>query len=373
MNFKKKIVDNLVQIPGWKTKRKIVVIESDDWGSIRTPSKDTLASLENKGVNFEKDLYNKFDSLASENDLTNLFEVLESVSDKNNNSAVITANTVVANPDFNKIKESEFKKYYFEIFTETLKKYPEHNNSFKLWKDGISNNVFFPQFHGRDHVNVTKWLVDLQFNKKITITAFENRMFGLKEMLDSDFRSGYMRALDYSTTGELNIKKKIIIEGLDIFENIFNYKSKSFIAPSYVWSSEIESVLNQYDVKYLQGIRYQYEPVIGEKNLKRRMHFTGNKNKQNQIYLVRNVFFEPTLLGKNNAVENALNRIGLAFKWNNPVILSAHRINFIGYLNKKNRDENLKLFKNLLQKIVILWPDVEFMNSSQLGDIINKY
>ncbi|NTW32234.1 MAG: hypothetical protein HGB12_06370 [Bacteroidetes bacterium] len=32
-------------IPGWRTDRKILVIESDDWGSIRMPSKETYSGL----------------------------------------------------------------------------------------------------------------------------------------------------------------------------------------------------------------------------------------------------------------------------------------------------------------------------------------
>ena len=32
-------------IPGWRTKRKIVVIESDDWGSIRMPSLKVFETL----------------------------------------------------------------------------------------------------------------------------------------------------------------------------------------------------------------------------------------------------------------------------------------------------------------------------------------
>ena len=40
MNIKQTITHNLLNIPGWRTKRHIVVIESDDWGSIRMPSKE---------------------------------------------------------------------------------------------------------------------------------------------------------------------------------------------------------------------------------------------------------------------------------------------------------------------------------------------
>ena len=50
--------------------------------------------------------------------------------------------------------------------------------------------------------------------------------------------------------------------------------------------------------------------------------------------------------------------------------MSAHRINFIGILDEKNRKNNLKLFESLLKRIIKLWPDVEFMSSDQLGDLI---
>lgn len=33
VNLKQKITHNLLNIPGWRTKRHIVVIESDNWGT----------------------------------------------------------------------------------------------------------------------------------------------------------------------------------------------------------------------------------------------------------------------------------------------------------------------------------------------------
>ncbi|MDZ7634132.1 MAG: hypothetical protein U5L72_06700 [Bacteroidales bacterium] len=35
----------------------------------------------------------------------------------------ITANTLLANPDFEKIRETDFAKYHYEIFTDTYKRY----------------------------------------------------------------------------------------------------------------------------------------------------------------------------------------------------------------------------------------------------------
>ena len=54
---------NLSNIPGWSTKRKIVVIESDDWGSIRMSSKKAFQNLENAGISLAKNHYNTNDAL----------------------------------------------------------------------------------------------------------------------------------------------------------------------------------------------------------------------------------------------------------------------------------------------------------------------
>ncbi len=63
-------------IPGWRTNRKIVVFESDDWGSIRMPSRKVYKHLLKNGIPVDKCPFSKYDSLASEEDLTALFEVL---------------------------------------------------------------------------------------------------------------------------------------------------------------------------------------------------------------------------------------------------------------------------------------------------------
>ena len=152
----------LINLPGWHTTRKIVVIDSDDWGSIALPSLEVYKSLRDSGFRMEFNPYLKYDSLASENDLDALFSILTSFKDKNGNHPVFTANTVVANPDFEKIRSSDFTEYHYELFTETLKKYPKHSKSFDLWRQGIDQCIFYPQFHAREHLNVRYWMKSLQ-------------------------------------------------------------------------------------------------------------------------------------------------------------------------------------------------------------------
>ena len=82
----KKIIKNISNIFGWRTNRKIVVIESDDWGSIRMSSNESYKTLKKAGLSLDKGAgarYNKYETLASKEDLKHLFEVLKSVKHKN--------------------------------------------------------------------------------------------------------------------------------------------------------------------------------------------------------------------------------------------------------------------------------------------------
>src|SRR5690606_16235709 len=90
--------------------------------------------------------------------------------------AVFTVNNIVANPDFEKIKKSNFQEYHFEPFTETLKKYPKHGEVEKLYREGIESGIFRPQFHGREHLHVNNWMTSLQNNDFDIHLAFENEM-----------------------------------------------------------------------------------------------------------------------------------------------------------------------------------------------------
>lgn len=363
---------NLLNTLGWKTKRKIVVIESDDWGSIRMASKEAFLSLQSKGYPVELCPYNKFDALESEDDLSLLFEILNSVKDKNGNPAKLTANSVVANPDFSKIAQSGYKQYHFEAFTETYKRYPNHTNSFELFKHGIVAGVVMPQFHGREHLNVSRWMRSLQQGNLASLDAFNQNMFSVHQPYNPGNKNEYMDALDWDSSEDRYKSEDIVIEGLRLFEQIWGFKSKSFIANCYIWHRSLEKTLDQEGVNFIQGMVIQSEPIAepGTYRYTRMYHFQGQKNSYGQRYFIRNAFFEPSQSPHFDWVSDCLNRIEIAFKWHKPAIISSHRVNFMGLIDPLNRDKNLVLFKTLLREILKKWPDVEFMSTDELGSLI---
>ncbi len=370
-----KLIENvkyqLANLIGYRTKRKLVIIESDDWGSIRMPSREVYEMLIAKGVPLQKSTYNRYDSLASEEDLSALFDVLTSFKDKNGNPAKITANTIVGNPDFDKILQSGFKEYHLEPFTATLQKYPQHSRSFDLWKEGMTAGVFIPQFHGREHINVQRWMKALGQEESIARQIFKYGMYDLSIGLERS-EAGFMEALQIDNQEDFHFQKEYIIEGLSMFEDIFKYKSKTFIAPCYVWHTDLTDTLKEYGVNALQGAWYQLEPNVFDNSLKKIFRYTGQKNDLDQIHLARNAYFEPSEIKNVDWNKEVLKKMQLAFNGGKPAIIQSHRVNFIGYIDKENRTANLEKLSSLLSTILKKWPDVEFVSTNELYEIIKN-
>jgi len=277
----------------------------------------------------------------------------------------------MTNPFFSKIKASGYEDYYYELFTDTLKRYPNHDRSFDLWKMGIKNGVFKPQFHGREHLNVQMWLDALRKDYPGVRIAFENEVFSNHIDISFDIRERFLEAFNIVDASEYSFIQNSITEGLELFERVFGFRSKSMIAPNYLWDDEIEKCAYMNKVKYIQGATKQrysiYISKLKQKN--NNFHFLGEKNVLGQIYLTRNCLFEPShnyKYGFNKCVSD----IETAFKFNKPAIICSHRLNYIGGLVKKNRDNTLKELSNLLSTIIKKYPDVEFMSSDELGDNI---
>lgn len=345
---------------GLSVKGKVVIIESDDWGAIRTPSKEAVLKFKNKGFDLANSIYQN-DALASQEDLELLFGVLQKYKGGNNKPAKITANAIMANPDFEKIKNSGYKEFHYEIFTETFKKYPKHDNNLSIWKQGIKNNIFQPQYHGREHLNYKRWLSVLQTQNEAALFCFNNNATYSGQ---EDY--SFMEAYDWDTKDDIPEQKLVIEEGLKIFESIFGFKSKSFIAPCYNWDLEIEDVLAKNEVKWIQGISNQMQPTGAFGNYIPLSHNFGDTNKWGIKYNVRNCIFEPSSSPNRDWVNSCMAQIASAFHWNKPAVICSHRINFVGFINEKNRDRGLRDLDNLLKAIINKWPDVHFISTDEL-------
>jgi len=370
--IKAKLSPYVKNLSGWRTNRKIIVIESDDWGSIRMPSSEVYEKCLAAGYRVDKIAYERYDSLASEDDLELLFELLFAFKDQAGNHPVITANVLVANPDFEKIRQTGYWAYHYEPVTETLNRYPRHSRSFALWQEGRINGIFFPQSHGREHLNVSMFMNALQRGDKDVLFGFEQGIPGMIPHGDNPAGGNtYVESLKYSDEKDKEQKLEIVLEGLNQFEQLFGYLSKSFIPPNYLWSPDYDEAVSREGVLYYQGNRKMKEPEFNG-SVTYHNHNLGDKNRFCQRYLVRNVIFEPSLykMGISDPVSHCLHQVSAAFRMKKPAVICSHRINYVGFLDPDNRDRSLKMLRELLTQILERWPDTEFMTSAELGNLI---
>lgn len=348
---------------GNSVKEKLIIIESDDWGAIRTPSKETITYFEQKGFEIANSIY-KNDALESQDDLEKLFEVLQSYKGSDGKPAVITANSIMANPDFEKIKSSDFQQYFWEPFTETLKRYPKHQNNFQLWKQGSTDGVFHPQFHGREHLNIKRWMKALQSKDEAILTSFDQQTTYSGK---GDY--SFMEAYDWDDPNDIKQYETIIAEGLKIFEESLGFKSKSFIAPCYNWDTRLEPFLADQGIEWIQGLRSQLQPTGVFDEYKSIQHSFGQQ--QNGLHFnVRNCFFEPSMLPQKDWVNACLAQIQAAFLFSKPAVICSHRINFISFINPKNGERGLRDLDELLKAIVKKWPEAKFITTDELSNYI---
>lgn len=371
-SLKQQISRHLSSIPGWRTRRKIVVIESDDWGSVRIRDKAAYQALKVKGLNVDHKRYDQADSLESNQDLELLFEALQSVKDSKGNPAKFTSMCLVGNPDFERIKDRDFEQYFFQPLEQTIAEFPKSDKVLNLWREGAQRSLFVPQLHGREHLNVRRYMEILQRHpgKEGLRFALDYHSVGPSQYKEHKYPN-HLGALHPISKGEIEELKEHLLEAGKFFKKYVGYSPQVFIAPNAEEPKELEESLNTIGVKYLTRGKRRVYP-LGDGKFAKEWNFFGKVNKYGQLILNRNAFFEPCQKDEKKSIDSCLKEIEIAFKWHKPAVISSHRVNYIGSIVPENREEGLNALKELLNKVVQRWPDVEFMTSAELGDTIRK-
>ncbi len=355
---------------GWSTKRKIVVFESDDWGSIRTRSKADYDNMLSKGLNVDKSFFTKYDSLESNDDLERLFNLLSEFKDSNGHHPVFTPMCIVANPDFEAIEQSDYQEYSYKNIAETAKEYHNHDKILEYWRKGASERLFIPALHGREHLNVRRYLKGIRNEKNPGLKiAFEHRSIGASKYKGEQIVE-YLGAFHPETKQEIASLKTIMADAVKLFGEACGYKPTHFIGPNREPAKELDAVLAEEGVRYMTQAKLRKYPK-GDGKYGFEFNWLGKKNKSGQTFIMRNAGFEPC--SGLHSVDSVIDEIRSAFYMNKPAVISTHRVNYIGSISLKNAEFGLRQLRNLIKEITNQWPEVEFLTSTELGEFIREY
>ena len=364
--MKQTFISNLKNILGASTKRKLVIFSIDDYGNIRLDSAEALKHLKNDGVQ-PKDRFDEFDALETTEDLEHLFDVLRSVKDKNKRHAVFTPYALPCNINFQKTLEE--RAYVPETLPQTWKRLQNeqpkaYNGIENILQQGIKEQIFIPQFHGREHVNINLLNRHLAAGDSTVTTNLKNKSLiavsKRKDMPDVGFNQSFA----FWDTAETKAHREILTDGLQKFKDVYGYATTAFTPPAQQLHPELYSFLEA------GGVQAIDKPLFTKRHLgfgkfKNEFNTLGKHSGQNHLTLVRNVLFEPNN-GNKDHVGTALKQIEAAFRWGKPANISSHRVNYCGHIEPQNRKQSLTQLKELLKRISKRWPDVEFLSIDEL-------
>ena len=354
------------RLRGWRCRRRIVVIESDDWGSIRMASREAYDRLRDLGWPVERSAY-AADALETDEDLDGLFEVLGRFHDRRGRPACLTANMIVANPDFERVRASDFREYACEPVEATLARSPARQGVARRWREGLARRVFVPQLHAREHVRWWEWLDALRAGSQEARLTFDLGMCGVPAAASREGLSFYHPPyVDDATLARRGVDLDAMVrQGAALFRQQFGYTSLSAIAPNYCWTDRVERLWAAEGVRYIQGALFQ---TAGDPALLR-IHHLGERGAAGGVYLLRSASLEHRER-PDDAVGRCLGQVAWAFRFRKPAVIETHRMNYVGSILPESRRRGLELLARLLESILRRWPDAVFLSTPELGYLV---
>lgn len=357
------------QILGWKSNKQIIVLESDDWGSERFPNIETIKKFTENGYNLKKCGFSRFDCLELNDDVILLLEMFDKLNHQYSKNIKITLLCNTANPDISLIDPNDINSFKSISVKDKISSESNRNNILKYQLEGYRKGIFDLQYHGRQHIYSNRWMRDLVAQKNDTLFAFNNNVWGISK--------SYTKSpiLDYRASYDIDIQSDIISHhnelelGLNEFYNSFGFFPVYFVAPNGHLPLISEKYLYNRGIKYINLAKVQSLHKY-ESYFKLRVNWMGKIQNSKLITITRNVGFEP-ISPVSGSIDRAIQKIALSFKFNNPVVISTHRANYVSGISELNRKNGLLKLNKLLISIMKLWPDVIFLTSPELGEVIS--
>lgn len=346
---------------GWSSQKKIIVLESDDWGAERI-SLDAKTYYKNKGYDISSNWMSNLDTLESEKDLYALEEVLQNSIPQKPLPITLLMNTAI--PDYDKIKASDYTIYYYKGLNDYNSK-----SVLDIYRSWSQNGLAEFGFHGREHLAVNRWLKDLQKGVKHTLEGFNHETWGFSKAYISDYNTNYRAAFALDDIEvDLNFQKNAILDGVKLQTELLGVKPRYFVAPDGSFSLSLVDSLKNAGIDYI-GMPRKF---VDEETKNNFYFWLGRKYKKKITVVTRNCLFEPASPRETDWIDRCLSDINNAFILYKPAIISSHRANYVGGLDKENRSIGLKALNSLIIAINKKWPNVYFLTSSQLGDYITR-
>lgn len=306
----------------------VLIIESDDWGA---------------------------GPLAQANLLGRLTALLHRVRDCQGRSAIMTLGVVLEVPDGEHIAVTDCTQYYPLSFTAA-----RFDAVRTAMQDGIQAGVFVPQLHGQCHY----WPPAVQAAAQ-TDNSVRDWLIASEPATSEDLPS-YLQSrwVDASTLPSRALAPEAIqrtaTAEASAYQAIFGSAPQVAVATTFIWNDAVETAWAESGVEVIitPGRRCRCRNAAGQPDCVDNTMLTGDRSVAGQIYLVRDVYFEPALGHVPQRLSDGLltrSRQGRA------CLVETHRFNFL-----QAPDTSLATLEAGLNAALAASPDLRFLSPLEL-------
>ena len=314
-------------------RRPVLIIESDDWGA--GPVEQACA-------------------------LGKIAVILTKFTDRDGRRPVMTLGMILAEADGGKILSSGSYQRR-KISTHT------HGPLLDAIRGGVEARVFSIQLHGMEHL----WPPALLTASK-TDTAVIAWLNGGQESVTEDLPSPLQsRWVDGSVlpAGRLDQKAvhHAVQEEVGAFIDIFGITPSVVVPPTFIWNEDVEKAWAEEGITVVvtPGRRFETRDSEGSPVASGATFYNGQAAENGLVYLVRNVYFEPSF---GHTAIQAVAALLSKTRLGRPTLFETHRFNFLG-TEEQNRQALAEL-ERLFQMAVEDYPDVAFLSSEELARLL---
>lgn len=313
----------------------VVIFESDDWGA--GPLDQTKA-------------------------LKNLNEILARFKDEMGRAPVATLGVILATADTRRIRDAGGAEYFSANLSE-----PVYAPLREVMEEGVRQGVFAMHLHGMEHY-WPQTLMQAAVKDASVRNWLQSDGIPGTESLPSALQARWTDASVLPSRAlESEALHAAVTEEASLFGACFNLRPRVAVATTFVWTEEVEAAWAKagIDVIITPGVRYTCRDATGKPGGVDKRMVNGELSKSGQIYLVRDVYFEPMLGHKpERLVSETKERAHLG----RPCLVEMHRFNFIGAAEK--RDASLRVLEAALEQLRRTFPEIRFMTSQELAEAI---
>ena len=158
-------------------------------------------------------------------------------------------------------------------------------------------------------------------------------------------------------------------EEVDIFRDIFGNAPFVAVPPTFIWNQDVENAWAAAGVGVIvtPGARFESRDGKGRPADRKGLIYNGQSGENNIIYLVRDVYFEPS---RGHTASQAFDALRAKTRLGRPALFETHRFNFLG--SEEKRKQSLAELEGLLRMAVENYPDLAFLSSGKLAMVLKN-